>query len=269
MIVSDIEIFRTESLRVYFTRTRMKAPDGPVSHDLHEVNYYLSGANRWEFPDTGETLHASTNSVVLIGRGVRHRYDDSDGERCSILFDERYIENAIAEAAGDFSLVKVFDRRHIDLAGDVRRHRIEAGIRAILNEPKDDGRSLTRVRMAVFDILMTLADDPPQHTVEDEIVRYIKENFFHPELSLRALADETGMQYNALSRAIKRRTGKTFIEHLSALRIERACRLLTETDIPLTGVSFDCGFGDLSNFYRVFKRHCRISPGEYRTEKHG
>ena len=68
----------------------------------------------------------------------------------------------------------------------------------------------------------------------------------------------------AFSRFFKRMTGRTFVAYLHRLRVARACRLLVETDAPITGVCFDAGFSNLSNFNRVFRRERGVNPGKFR-----
>lgn len=70
----------------------------------------------------------------------------------------------------------------------------------------------------------------------------------------------------AFSRFFRAHTGKTFPEFVNALRIGRACRLLTETERNITEVAYACGFTNLSNFNRQFLRLKALSPREFRRQ---
>lgn len=75
-----------------------------------------------------------------------------------------------------------------------------------------------------------------------------------------------GLSAGAFSRFFRLHTGKTFPEFLNELRIGRACRLLIEDDRPITGICYDCGFTNLSNFNRQFLRLRSLSPGAFRKQ---
>ena len=53
---------------------------------------------------------------------------------------------------------------------------------------------------------------------------------------------------------------------INELRIGRACRLLAETDYPITEIAFSCGFPNLANFNRQFLRLKIMPPREWRRQ---
>ena len=68
----------------------------------------------------------------------------------------------------------------------------------------------------------------------------------------------------AFSRFFRIHTGKTFPAFRNELRVGRACTLLIEGDLTITEVALRCGFVNLSNFNRQFRRLKGISPHEFR-----
>ncbi|MFZ4683427.1 MAG: helix-turn-helix transcriptional regulator, partial [Terrimicrobiaceae bacterium] len=70
------------------------------------------------------------------------------------------------------------------------------------------------------------------------------------------------------SRLFKRVTGRTCTAFINEIRLGHACRLLQETAEPITGISLECGFHNLSNFNRQFRTRYRCSPREYRRQGH-
>lgn len=70
----------------------------------------------------------------------------------------------------------------------------------------------------------------------------------------------------AFSRFFKLRTGKTLPEYVNELRVGRACRLLAEEDRKVTDVALDCGFKNLANFNRRFRKITRMTPRDYRRQ---
>jgi len=83
-------------------------------------------------------------------------------------------------------------------------------------------------------------------------------------LTLPDVARLVGLTPTSFARFFKRSTGQTFIEHLHEQRVARACRLLVETDAPITDICFRSGFGTLSNFNRTFLRLKGETPRHFR-----
>ena len=53
-------------------------------------------------------------------------------------------------------------------------------------------------------------------------------------------------------------------EAVNRARIDYAARLLTGSDLTITEIAYQCGFGSLSGFFPAFQRFCRETPHEYR-----
>src|SRR4051812_16379180 len=68
----------------------------------------------------------------------------------------------------------------------------------------------------------------------------------------------------SLSRFFKLRTGKTFVDALCEIRLGHASRMLIETTQSINEISYKCGFNNMSNFKRVFKKKKACTPEEFR-----
>lgn len=69
----------------------------------------------------------------------------------------------------------------------------------------------------------------------------------------------------AFSRYFRQTTRKSFIEYVSELKIGRAMRLLQQKhEMSICEIACSCGFGNLSNFNRQFRKFNRMTPREYR-----
>jgi len=87
---------------------------------------------------------------------------------------------------------------------------------------------------------------------------------FATDIRLSDVADLAGMSESAFSRFFKKNTGNTFTDHVNKLRIWQACKLLAETDMPITDICFEVGYMNISNFNRTFLRQHRMTPSAYR-----
>ena len=87
------------------------------------------------------------------------------------------------------------------------------------------------------------------------------------ELSREQVARAAGLSPSHFSHLMRAKTGWSFTELLTRLRIDRACHLLVHTDHPLARVAQDCGFSDQSYFTRVFHKRTGQTPGDYRASR--
>ena len=93
----------------------------------------------------------------------------------------------------------------------------------------------------------------------ETVENYVKEHFSNPEISLAQMADMIYMNPNYLSRAFKKRTGKTFREYLFDLRMEEAFKLLRHTSLKSYEVAEKVGINDPGYFSTCFKKKFGIS----------
>lgn len=110
-------------------------------------------------------------------------------------------------------------------------------------------------------------------TVEDDSRRILKvKNFisknYMDELRLPELASLAGMSSSAFSRFFKLHTGRNISEYIIELRLGYAARMLVDTAKSISEIGFDCGFNNLSNFNRIFKKKKGCSPSEFRESYH-
>jgi len=84
------------------------------------------------------------------------------------------------------------------------------------------------------------------------------------ELGRAEVARAAGLSPSHFSHLMRAKTGWSFTELLTRLRIDRACHLLKHTGQPLSRVAQDCGFSDQSYFTRVFRSRTGQTPGEFR-----
>lgn len=97
------------------------------------------------------------------------------------------------------------------------------------------------------------------------VCQYILEHF-DEDLSHATLARKAGTTPAYFSRLFKKTTRKTYRQFVNEVRLGHACRLLTETNLPITEIAFSCGFNNLSSFNRRFLETHRRTPGAYRQE---
>ena len=96
-----------------------------------------------------------------------------------------------------------------------------------------------------------------------KIQKYINANY-KDEIRLEQLAEQVGMTATSFSRFFKLRTGKTLSDYLIDIRIGYATRMLVDSTMSIAEICYECGFKNLSNFNRIFKKKKDCSPKEFR-----
>lgn len=96
-----------------------------------------------------------------------------------------------------------------------------------------------------------------------KVMSYLQVNY-QREVHLAEIASYIGMSEVSFSRFMKKRTGKNFVEYLNDLRLGIASRLLVNTSKSVSEVTYECGFNNLSNFNRIFKKRKGCTPKEFR-----
>ena len=96
----------------------------------------------------------------------------------------------------------------------------------------------------------------------NKVIEFTFKEFQRP-ITLKEVAALANLTPEAFCKYFKTRTRKTYINFLNEIRVNHACRLLTE-DKSIATICYDCGFMNLSNFNRIFKKIRQMSPGEWR-----
>jgi AraC-like DNA-binding protein len=98
----------------------------------------------------------------------------------------------------------------------------------------------------------------------EKIMEYVNSNFSQ-NISLSDAAKIAGMTEVSFSRFFKLRTGKTFIDTLNDIRLGHASRMLIETTHSINEIAYKCGFNNMSNFNRIFRKKKDSTPKEFRN----
>ncbi|KGT88843.1 AraC family transcriptional regulator [Erwinia typographi] len=83
---------------------------------------------------------------------------------------------------------------------------------------------------------------------------------FSEEIDWEALASRFALSLRTLHRQLKQQTGSTPQRYLNRLRLLQARHLLRHSDMRITDIAFQCGFGDSNHFSTLFKREFGTSP---------
>lgn len=96
------------------------------------------------------------------------------------------------------------------------------------------------------------------------IFQYVNEH--HNQITLSEICREFGRSRSYISHMFKSRCGVTIRAYCNRLKLEDAKNLLGKTDLPITEIALNVGFGDVSYFIRLFRERFSMTPLQYRKE---
>lgn len=252
-------------------------------HPEYEIHLIRKGQGRFIVGDHLGTFEAG--QVTLIGSGLPHDWvsDLQPGEvvdkrdavlqfdgvwlrHCAELMPELVeVEPVLQQSARGIHFMggtAVQAAEAIESVGSAtgmeRLHHVLRVLTILARSPQSDRRLLAR---EWFQPQL----DGEAAAVVDIALEYI---FTHHASAVRmsAAAELVGMSEPTFSKYFKRATGQNFSDMVRKLRVAHACRLLEQTDEPVSSICYDVGFSNLSNFNRRFLAEVGVSPKAYRSQ---
>lgn len=113
--------------------------------------------------------------------------------------------------------------------------------------------------------LMLKENIPEKQDVVAKAKEYIDKNF-NKKISLNDISERFYINPYYFSQLFKRKTGETYQNYITGLRITRARRLLEETDLNIYEVCEMVGYSDTNHFNKIFERKIGLKPSEYKKK---
>lgn len=236
-------------------------------HDFAKLLHVLDGRGRLRTPGGGYALEAGRMAVVPAGQ--KHRIADETPLSLHVLCLRRGIlppgevpsacHSAAHPALGALGQ-RIF--REMLYEQTTRQPGWESSL---------TGLALTlwsgwvRWRAARLGAAFLPASESSHRRVQAYIEELRRE--FHRREPLAGAARRCGLGVRRFTQIFRAITGSSWLEFVRNLRIAHARRLLEDTPRSIASICFECGFEDLSNFYRAFRRAERTSPQRWRARR--
>lgn len=143
-------------------------------------------------------------------------------------------------------------------------------IEQAVNVTRDENSELFEYFVRMLETSMRIRDQINSYQggkMLKKALDYIDANYDRDTLSLNSVAENIGMSANYLSAIFSQSMQKTFVEYVTEKRIEKAKKLLKQTDKTSGEIAREAGYKDAHYFSFVFKKLQGCSPREYRAEK--
>jgi AraC-like DNA-binding protein len=277
-IVREITPLKDEDLFILLNNKEAKFDYAMHFHSDYELNMVCNTSGKRIIGDFMEPF--SNLDLILIGSNLPHLWKaptTKDTHVITIQFHDK-IFNSFLMGKRLFSPIRDMlerSQRGLDFSGETK-NRVKDKILAL-----SQSAGFITV-LDFFSILYELATSQGQRTLASstydissvikasksrriaKVCSYIEENY-EREIKLSYVAQLIGMSESAFSHFFKKRTNRNFISYLNDVRIGHATRMLFETTNSIAEIAYFCGFNNISNFNRVFKRSKGQNPSEYRA----
>lgn len=249
-------------------------------HPELELHYLVKGRGVRFIGDNISNF--SDGELILLGENLPHTWRveegaaDSDIELIIIHFRPDCLGQDLLMLPEAYQLPKLFERakKGLKIHGEAREKIIPLMHHAV------NAQNLDRL-IALLSILKILAETSERESIAsahafyksndsetlrlNKVYEYTLANY-RSDISLQDVAAIANLGITSFCRYFKLMTKKTFNDFLVEIRISHACRFLIEDRLATEVICFECGFNNVSNFYRHFKKVTEMTPLEYKKK---
>lgn len=270
---------------LHISLNRLPAGFRPHRHDFLEFSYVVEGHGAETVNGMRHLMSPGTFTFVLPYQV--HELFTSPGSEL-VLYNCMFSMDLLMENSRQEGLLRLIDSvddsPYIQLNGEVglRMKRLIEDMFAEYNGSEPWKHTMLRIKLkeilVAFDRSRKKAggrNDAERETASAAsgarsgsvwpIIHYIHHNY-HEDITLSALAARFSMSASRISEVIKATTGQTFVRFLHDLRVRHACSLLASTEMSVSEIALEVGYGSYATFARVFRDSKGMVPNAYRKK---
>ena len=249
----------------------------PHYHSEYELNLVINSRGRRIVGDTVSDF--GDLDLVLIGPNLPHKWDGTvvEGNHVvTIQFHEQLLDFPILTKRLFSSIRDLLLRssRGIEFPRETAERMKGRILEMAHTQGFDTALQFLSIlyELSVSRNLKMLADShflPNELALEtksrrvNKICEYVEANYFE-RIKLSDISAMVGMSESAFSHFFKKKTQRNFVDYLNDVRVGHACQMLVETTHSVAEICYSCGFNNMSNFIRVFKKKKGETPSDYR-----
>ncbi len=278
MVVAGEKILKKE--RLITVKPDMGCNHVPAhSHDYVEIVYMYKG-NKTNIVN-GETVYLQQGEILFLSQNCLHENMPSKESDISVNFIvlPHFFDRALEMLGEEETFLHRFviqclrgdsgkpDYLHFKVSDVLPvKNLVETLIWNLINDIPNESK-INETTMGL--LFLQLVNHIDNLSYADEIkgvvfhvLKYVEAHF--ADGSLSELADSLYYDFNALSKQIKKLTGKTYTQLVQDKRLNQACILLSTTNLGVAEVSRLVGYENVSYFHRLFNKTYGVSPKKYR-----
>ena len=250
-------------------------------HNCLEIAICEEGAMSWNLE--GRSFPIQAGQICLIPPFITHYsvFLPDDGHRlCRYLFfnPEELLQPILTGGIPQDFLWYRFSQAPFVLSGDSDPeivsviNKIVSEIQTMKPFYQNEIRSLVQYLMILLcrHFRKSRSDsDYDIPTIRSQIfpvISYI-DSHYSQKISIKSLANLCNMTQAQLSSSFQKAFGKTLLQYLRQVRIQKSCSLLDRTDDSILTIAYASGFSSISSFNRSFQELLEKTPAAFRNER--
>ncbi|MBD2871019.1 helix-turn-helix domain-containing protein [Paenibacillus arenilitoris] len=252
--------------------------------DFTELVIVLNG-NATHIVDS-ETYFIKKGNVFVINGSTSHAYQNPhEFKICNIMFRPDILRSAGPDLSTSngyqalFVLEPLYRNIHsfqsgLNLSIPSLEH-VSSIIADMINEYNDKHQgyqTMLNSRFMELVVYLSRQYDNQENGTDSNLmhlanaISYIEDHYLEP-LTLEEIAATSNISVRHLNRIFQSYYQTTPISYLQRLRLERARMLLRQSGLPITKISYECGFNDSNYFTRKFSKAYGLSPKAFRLNQ--
>lgn len=236
---------------------------GPKIRSYHLIHFVLNGKGKLHINE--HVFQLSKGDAFIIPAGKVAYYEASKEDPWCYAWISFL---GISSQSYVYQLMTSSDDIYMIHNLDTEKYR--AAIFEILTLKRNTTSEYFKANSLLFLIMSFLFEDLSfdekswgKDSIANEVKFYLDINYAE-KLKLKDVAKLFGVHPNYLTRLFHHKYGISPKQYLMDLKLKKACRLLTTTELPISVISSSLGFDDPLAFSRIFKKAYSQSPSEYR-----
>ncbi len=251
----------------------------PHWHDEIEIIYVKQGTLTVYV--AGECFQLSKNDILIVNTNLVHHMisEERDTLYHAYLFPLEYLSFAKNDYAEMMFIQPLVDKEKV-LPTVIRKdsmchENIEKLVIQLINLDKGRVEGYQLLTKAIlyqllYDFyeseLIEKTEAKDKKSLDRVIIKYLDDHY-QERIVLEEVSTRVNMSKNYFCRYFKQNFGKTFVEYLVHLRIEKACVLLEKKQLSILEVALEVGYSNISYFNKCFKQIVGMTPTRYRASQ--
>lgn len=252
-------------------------PDAFHWHSYFEITYVQEGQGNYSV--NGQEYMMKPGDIIIFNNVEAHGWKlmGEDMKLLVMIFSPEFVAEKLS--VFDSEYLKPFVERGSNFKNRIGSeepvsHEIRKGIREIYAEwqQQKEGYPLM-IKANILRILTMLIRTYQDESKSGEMLKEKKsamkrleqaisyiDHHYSEKITLDEVAAAAYMSSNYFSSYFRKVTGISFSEYVTRIRISHARELLRDTDKSVTEIAMECGFHNISNFYRLYKKQVGKPP---------
>jgi AraC-like DNA-binding protein len=227
----------------------------------------------------GNHFPVSDGDIVVTTPNQIHRYEMEDGvyqQKVILYVNPSILSGFCANGDEFFECFTACERGggNVIPSDTARQYKLDALLEDLLSLAKDESKRsellclcrIVEILSAVCDAYDKKADAPPtvppQNRTVARVIDFLNENLSE-DINIEKIASEFYMSKSRLSHLFKEATGVSIWDYIILLRLIRCNEYIKNGD-AVKEAAYKSGFNNYSNFYRLYKKHIKMTPSEYK-----